>query len=127
MDRTVYVPAHGVPIGRYVNKKVPSGKKKRTLLGLGKEKDILEWRNIWQQTGFSSCEIDGKRLAQDVQVEIDKLNAQGFKIISISPVISGNWSRGKMNTSQDSVYGYGYSYTSGMIILARKEITEQGG
>jgi hypothetical protein len=108
MNRTVYVPALFKEIRESHTIQVPSGKRGF----LGHEKTTAEER--WASEGYSDSEIDGERLQRDVQQAVDGLNKEGYEVFSLAPVESGayNWS--------PEGYSYGYSYTEGMIILARK-------
>jgi hypothetical protein len=108
MDKTVYVPASFKEIRESRTIQVPSGKRGF----LGHERTIVEQR--WVTGGYSDCEIDGQRLQRDVQLVVDELNDGGYDIVSLVPVESGtyNWS--------PEGYSYGYSYTEGVIVLARK-------
>ena len=108
MNRTVYVPAFFKEIREPRTIPVRSGKRGF----LGHEKTTTE--EEWVGEGYSDCEIDGERLQQDVQQAVDGLNEEGYDVVSLVPVESGayNWSA--------EGYSYGYSYTEGVIILARK-------
>jgi len=66
-----------------------------------------------QFKSHGSSEIDGERLTSELRVEIQQLNNNGYEIVSITPVTSG-----KYNYQQ--WFSYGYSYTEGIIIVARK-------
>ena len=123
LNRIKYIAAHFVPIGKEQSVKVPTGKTKKTIFG--NEKDVTTKEKQWVQTGYSDKFIDGKRLAQDLKDAVDRLNTDGFEVISVTPVNSGNygleWNSGR---SGDGGYGwgfgYGYSFTEGLIVTARK-------
>jgi hypothetical protein len=56
---------------------------------------------------------------------VEKLNQDGFEVVSVTPVTSGDYSwktyaGGVGDSSYGHGYGYGYSYTSSLIITARK-------
>jgi hypothetical protein len=108
MNRTVYIPALFKEIREPHTFQVPSGK--RGFLGHGRTRAEEQWVS----EGYSDSEIDGERLQQDVQQAVDGLNEEGYDVVSLTPVESGayNWS--------PEGYSYGYSYTEGVIILARK-------
>ena len=126
MNKVIYVPAYGKPVGKDVTKKVSTGEIKKGLLGGTKEitKEVTEW----EQTGNSECKIDGERLSSDMQIAIEELNREGYEIISVTPVISGSYSyhsdAGSIGTGLNGGwgygYGYGYSYTEGVSIIAKK-------
>ena len=80
---------------------------------------------------LSKSEIDGEKLALLVGEAIAELNRNGYRIVSLTPVTSGAFdSHGNVVRSSDvwqevsgahSIsYGYGYSYTEGIIILAER-------
>lgn len=83
-------------------------------------KTIFVQANFQTKSGFfggdkPTDKIDTEQLNNDLQAEITKLNNDGYKITSITPVTSGN------DSYRNGVgYGYGYSYTEGLIILAEK-------
>lgn len=108
MNKTVYIPAPFKEIREPRTVQVHSGKRDF----LGHERKVIAQE--WVSEGYSDCQIDGKRFQQDVQQAVDSLNEEGFEVISLTPIESGayNWSA--------EGYSYGYSYTEGIIILARK-------
>jgi len=57
--------------------------------------------------------IDGEKAAKDIENICNQLIKQGFVIKNIQPVISGEW--GDVANG-----GWGYSYTSGYIIVAEE-------
>ena len=63
-NRIVYVPAHWAPIGKNKTVKVPTGEKKVGFFG--GEKDVTRSESQFVQTGTSDCDIDAKRLADDI-------------------------------------------------------------
>jgi len=132
MNKTVYVNSYFKPVGKEVSVKVPTGEKKKGFFG--GEKDITRTEKKWEQTGWSDCEIDGLRLAQDVQKVIEQLNADGYVVVSITPITSGRYNYNyawKANGSRMDNhcagggygygYGYGYSITEGVIVVGQKQ------
>ena len=119
-NKVVYVKAKFKPVGKYVTVDVSTGEKKRSLLGI--EKEVTRKEQRWVQTGFSDREIDGELLAQEVQEAIVQLNKEGYEVVSICAVTSGNYHWEKQDEHMNFTYGlgYGYSYTEGIIIIARK-------
>jgi hypothetical protein len=66
--------------------------------------------------------IDGKQLAQDIADAIVAMNADGYEVVSMLPVISGSYNYRSAESSMGGGWGwgYGYSYTEGVVIVARK-------
>ncbi len=61
--------------------------------------------------------IDDEALAENVRESIEELNQEGYEVLSVTPVTSAEYkSGGEYNLS----YGYGYSYTSSLIIIAKR-------
>lgn len=123
MNKVVYVPAFFAPIGKEKTVKVPTGEK--TTGFFGGEKDVVKKEKQWVQTGFSDCIVDSERLSDDLAILVEKLNQDGFEVVSVTPVTSGDYSwktyaGGAGDSSYGHGYGYGYSYTSSLIITARK-------
>ncbi|APR05655.1 hypothetical protein [Thauera chlorobenzoica] len=125
MNKVVFVEAFFKPIGKAETIKVPTGETKKGFFG--GEKEVFRKEEQWVQTGWSDREIDGQRLAKDVAAAVDKLNEQGFEVMSLTDVTSGNYSwkyetKGGpgANGGWGYGYGYGYSYTEGIIVVAKK-------
>ena len=70
--------------------------------------------------------IDITRLNNDVNIEIENLNNQGYEIISITPITSGQYKydfEAPIVNARDLPsygWGYGFSYTCGVIVIAKK-------
>ena len=60
-----------------------------------------------------SVKIQGDRFAEEIQHASDALEAEGFEIVSMMPVISGS-------SSNVGTGGWGFGYTDGVIITAKK-------
>ncbi|MDP9154659.1 MAG: hypothetical protein M3O74_10455 [Pseudomonadota bacterium] len=135
MNKTVFVKARFKPIYKDVSVKVQTGESKTGLFG--GQKDITRTEIQRQQVGWSDCEIDGPRLAEDVSAAVAQLNAEGFDVTNITEITSGNYryeysSQGvtsskrilseteKVSGGGSYGWGYGYSFTEGVLILARK-------
>jgi hypothetical protein len=76
-----------------------------------------------KQRFSSDKDIDIVRLNLDINNEIEKLNNSGYEVISITPITSGEYKYDySVLTSYKIGYGwgYGFSYTSGVIITAKK-------
>lgn len=132
--KTFFVASRMAELGEYQKAEVETGETKKTLFG--GEKKITKTKQIWVGNGkYSDCIVDGHYTAKMLNEKISELENEGYEIVSISPVESGNWSYkfdGLMNKSQSLFssrttygggygYGYGYSYTSGYLILAKKK------
>lgn len=126
LNKVVYVPAFFEPIGRNKTIKVATGEKKKGLFG--GEKEVIRKESQWEQTGWSDCRIDGKRLADDLAKTIRDLNTEGYEVVSVTPITSGayDWkyelkSGGFQNNGYGGYgYGYGYSFTNSLIVTAKK-------
>ena len=127
LNKTVYVQSYFKAIGREATVQVATGEKKRSFFG--GETEITRNATQWQQTGWSDCEIDGERLARELQVAIDKLNHEGYSVISVSPITSGHYDykyqpNGTLAGSCSGGgfgYAYGYSVTEGLIVIAHRQ------
>ncbi|MEM9244905.1 MAG: hypothetical protein AAGA67_04065, partial [Cyanobacteria bacterium P01_F01_bin.153] len=66
-----------------------------------------------------------KRLSRDIDRAVQELNSAGYEIVSISMVTSGGWNYEEQRrysiNAYGGAYGYGYSYTEGAVILAKKQ------
>ena len=123
MNKVIYVNSFFKPVGKTKTVKVPTGEKKKGFFG--GEKDVTTKEERWEQTGWSDCEIDGERLASDIDKAIELLNSEGFEVVSISETTSGNYNwnyrtGGSANSGWGFGYGYGFSYTEGVTIIAKK-------
>lgn len=121
MNKVTYIKAYFKPVGKLKSVKVPTGEKKKGLLW--GEKEILRKENQFEQTGWSESEIDGERLALDIERAVNNLNDQGHKVIIISEVISGDYNyhyRTSYKAKGGFGYGYGFSYTEGVTIISEK-------
>ena len=123
LNKVVHVPAFFIPIGKEKSVKVSTGKKSTGFFGL--EKEIFKKEKQWVQTGFSDCIVDGERLMEDLNNTIKSINEDGYEVVSILPITSGNYNYrtyhgGLAGDSYGYGYGYGYSYTSSMIITIKK-------
>ncbi len=127
MNKVSYVPAYFLPIGEEQIVRVPTGEKKKGLFG---EKEVVRKEKQWVQTGYSDCEVDSQRLANDLEEAIKKLNHSGYEVISVTPVMSGKYNyehNHDYNSYYDGAYGwgygygYGYSYTDSLIVVAKKK------
>jgi len=119
MNKVVFVQAYFAPIGKEQIIKVPTGEKKKGFLG--GESDVTRDEKKWVQTGFSDKQIDTGRLTKDLQEAINLLNKDGWEVVSVTEVTSGNYSWSWAGVNQGAYgYGYGYSYTDGLMVVAHK-------
>ena len=125
MNKVAYVPAFFKPVGENVAKKISTGEKKKGFFG--GEKDVTKKVTQWKQTGYSDRWIDAERLSNDISVAVESLNNNGYEIVTIAPITSGEYNY-KWNEQEGGYnlggsgygYGYGYSYTEGVTIIAKK-------
>lgn len=127
-----FISAPFKPVGRYIVKSVKTGKTKRTLLGGTKEETRQE--KVWEQTGYSDCEIDGHAFAEILNAEIAALEADGAHIVEFIPLQSGQYdykadgiksrrsyslwdNQATEKVTGGASFGYGYSYTIGVLIV----------
>ena len=104
MNKAVFLKAHFKPVGKEELVTVETGEKKKGAFGFG-ERSVTKREKQWVQTGYSIREIDGERLAEDLQTALDKFNADGYEVVSAVQVVSGHLE---------------WSYTEGLIIIGRK-------
>lgn len=69
--------------------------------------------------------FDGQKLADDVQKTCEEFVAEGFEIVSVSPIQTGanswrDYKRGILGGSNGGEY-YGYSITSAVLITGIKK------
>lgn len=64
--------------------------------------------------------IDGIRLSNDIQANVERLNQDGYKVLNITPITSGTYfeKNPTWKLLDKANYAVGYSYTEGVIILA---------
>jgi hypothetical protein len=100
-NKVIYVKAKFKPIGKWETVHVPTGEKKKGLLG---EREVMKEEKRWVQTGVSKSEIDGETLARDVELAVQQLNSEGYEVQEVLPVTSGDyWWNREVHLS----YGYG--------------------
>jgi hypothetical protein len=118
LNKVVYVPSKFKRTGKMVTKRVDSGERTKGFFG---ESIVYKHIEEWEDTGFSDCAVDGELLSKDIETSINELNKEGYEVLTITPVISGDH-RATYSTRERTSYGYGYgySYTSGMTIIAKK-------
>lgn len=138
-NKIIYIPTSFKAEKILQTVKVSTGEFKRGFFG--GEKEIIRKEEQWVPTGErSKSEIDGEQLSRDIAHAIRDLNMEGYEVTSITSITSGQYfstfhaqevegkgifhsgGDGKLNISGGGSYGlgYGYSYTEGVIILARR-------
>lgn len=135
-SETVFIPSTFVP--NYIEETVsiPTGETTRTFFGMI-PKDVVRKERQVRQDGYSNCIIDGEALARDVSKAVNRKTEDGFNVLSIVPVTSGNWAYekgqisggggatgggGRISPIQgDTGYSLGWSFTSGMMITFTKD------
>jgi hypothetical protein len=133
MNKLVLVKRYFAAVGREITIEVPTGETKKGLFG--GEKEVTRKEKQWEQTGFSDCKIDNERLATDLEKVINSLNKDGYKIQSVTPIMSGEYDyqaegisssvrimRETESVSGGASYGYGYSYTDSLIVIAERNV-----
>jgi len=131
--KTFFIPAKGIPLIQKKTVKIPTGETKKGFLGFEKQVTRKETQEVI--TGYSDCAIDGNQLVKDMHQVINPYFAEGFELLSITPVTSGNYYykyqegnvSGSIHNGYGSIsgnsaygYGYGYSYTEGLIVVLKK-------
>ena len=129
LNKVIFVPSYFEPIGKTRTVKVPTGevKVKKGLFGSYRETKIMAKEERWEQTGWSDCRIDGPRLAKDLQQAVVNLNQEGYEVVSVTSVASGNYryqfdqrKGGLLAGGSGFGFGYGHSYTSGFTVVAKR-------
>jgi hypothetical protein len=82
---------------------------------------ILEIPKGFEQKGWSDCQIDGERLADDISKSINKLETDGFEVVNISNINSGSYKSDYSSSDRSSYgWGYGFSISEGVLITVNK-------
>ena len=121
MNKVVYVPAQFVNTGNYENVEVPTGKTEPGLFGF--ERQVTRTEKRFVTTGTSDCDIHGQRLADDVAAAIARLNHEGYEVVTVTPITTGRHHSEVLTEFGQGIeggFGYGYSFTKGIIITARR-------
>lgn len=128
MNKVVFVEAPFKPILEELSVAVRTGEVKRGIFG--GEKEVTRKERKVVQTGVSDSRIDGEALALAVVEKISELNDEGYEVISITPITSGAYEFREISSSarmlreteeiEGGGYGYGFSFTSGVLLLAAK-------
>ena len=133
--RSVVVQPKMLAIGEWKNVRKRVGTKKvKQVTGILKkeevevEQPVFEIEREWVQTGrVSDVQIDVEQFAEDLTEACNLLDAEGYEVVNITPVIrgqyqhqhkEGNLKKGTGFTSYG--LGFGYSVTDGVIILGKR-------
>lgn len=115
-NKVVYVPSSFVPTGKYQTQSQPTGESTKNWLG--QTVPVYEKRDVFVPDGISDSEINGQQLANDIALVVAELNSQGYEVISVTAVESGRH-RTEWTFNNHGGAGYGFSYTKGVIVIAR--------
>lgn len=128
MNKVIYIEAPFKPILEDISVSIPTGEVKRGLFG--GEKEVTRKERKLVQTGVSDSKIDGKTLSVSIDQAISELNNEGYDIISITPITSGSYDYREISSSvrvmggtemmDGGAWGYGFSFTSGVLLLGKK-------
>ncbi|QFT13443.1 hypothetical protein [Vibrio sp. THAF190c] len=126
MNKVLFIPAYGVPIKKSTTKNVPTGEVRKGFLGFRQkvtEKVVEE-----EVVGMSDCQLDAVRLSNDLAKAVEEFNLDGYEVLSVTPITSGNYNyevqegnnfKSKAYKS-GYAYGYGFSYTEGLTVVFKK-------
>lgn len=125
-NRVIFIPAYGLPITKPVKKTVETGEVKKTFFG--KEKAVTKTVTDTEIVGESDSQVDAVRLSDDLRKAVEEQNAEGYEVVSVTPIISGDYdyvySEGngkKIHAHKGSYgYGYGYSFTEGLTVVVKQ-------
>ena len=123
--KTVWVDAYFQKKGRWEEYEEATGETKKGFFG--GEKAVTVKKRRWVVLNEDSEDsIDGARLSRDTEKVLNQLESEGFDVLNITPVISGqySWTRYDKSTPQsgaaDTCASWGYSVTEGVMVTAKK-------
>lgn len=123
MIKTVWIKAHNKQKMRQEEYEEPTGEVKKGFLSGAKP--IMETKRRWVPIAneYHAHLIDGAQLTRDLEKTLNELEVEGFKILSVTPVISGGYGwDGYTNTNTDrTAVSWGYSITEGFTVVARRD------
>ena len=122
MIKTVWIRAYKAEIGKWEEYDKPTGETQKGLIG---DKTVTAKERRWVKTGLSDCRIDGKRLAKDMETAIQSIENEGYEVLHITEVLSGDYNWKEYCTAgpgpeADTAVSWGYSYLEGVVITAKK-------
>lgn len=119
-NRVVYIPAKFATVGKRHVVQVPMGKTKSGWFG---KQPIMAEETKFEPTGTSDCNINVGQLADEIAADVQVLNEEGYEVVTVTPLITGDYdyrTRWSFWGCAAADYGYGYSYTKGVVITARR-------
>lgn len=127
MIKTVWIDAQFQKKGRWEEYEEATGETKKGFFG--GEKAVTIKNKRWVELDeYSENRIDGARLSEDTNKILNQLQSEGFEVLSITPVISGEYSWTGYSKSAGASAGaastcasWGYSFTEGVMVTARKQ------
>lgn len=127
MIKTIWVNAYFVKKGRWETYEEDTGETKKGLFG--GEKPVVVKKKRWIELDeYRQDMIDGARLSRDIEKVLNQLESEGYYLLEITPVISGHYSWERYawvngSSAPDTCASWGYSYTQGVMVTARKNET----
>lgn len=127
--KTVWIPSNFVERGSWITESIQVGTTPKVVSkGVFKKEQVtidepvFEERKKWVVESRSDRNVDGGKLTTDIENAIKELVSTGFRVVNIIPITSGQYDHKSVGTSMAPVsYGYGWSYTNGVSIVAIKE------
>jgi len=134
INRVVYVKAHFKE--EWVERRVLVPLEGHRISILGRWSMPIRFQRVTKdvKVATSDCEIDGERLTEDIRAATLALNEQGYRVVSVSPITSGQFSprfdkksrsRNLMRNAMRQI-GYGFSYSEGVVVIGEKSSTPGG-
>ena len=122
MIKTVWVQAHFMKKGTWEEYEEVTGEKTKSLFG---KKAVTEKKKRWVELDeYGNTRRDGQRLAQDIESVLNRLETEGFEIVSATPVESGEYSCQEFGRGgqfgANTCASWGYSFTEGILVTARR-------
>ena len=124
MIKTVWINAHFQKKGLWEEYEEHTGETKSGFFG---EKAVTVKKKRWVELNeYRDDYIDGVRLSRDTEKALNQLESEGFDILNITPVMSGQYSWTKYGTSgpnsgaAPTCASWGYSVTEGLMVTAKK-------
>jgi hypothetical protein len=121
MNKIFFVPSKMCASEKTKKKAAPTGNSKKVFGGVLSVPDTKRVEEV-VPTGVSDCQVDNVTLAFDLEAKLHELKVNGYVIVNITPIISGTYSyNAQWSIKFSAGYGCGFSYTHGMMIIARKQ------